>query len=67
MCEEKKSKICLIKAGNAVNSGTMDKFSPAPYGGLPSEMWSIFPQGTTVSGNEKQADFALFNLSAVGT
>ena len=55
MCEEKRSKICLIKAGNAVNSGTMDKFSPAPYG------------GTTVSGNEKQADFALFNLSAVGT
>ena len=50
MCEEKRGKIWLIKAGNAVNSGTMDKFSPAPYG------------GTTVSGNEKQADFALFNL-----
>ncbi|MCH7613724.1 MAG: hypothetical protein IIB95_09120 [Candidatus Marinimicrobia bacterium] len=83
MCEEKRSKIRLIpapvrpllfipigeggrphlfnpivaggKAGNVVNSGAMDKFSPAPYG------------GTTVSGNEKQADFALFNLSAVGT
>ncbi|MCH7764463.1 MAG: hypothetical protein IIB95_12125 [Candidatus Marinimicrobia bacterium] len=69
MCEEKRSKICLIparphlsnpivaggKAGNAVNSGTMDKFSPAPYG------------GTTVSGNKNKADFALFNLSAVGT
>ncbi len=27
MCEEKRGKICLIKAGNAVNSGTMDKFS----------------------------------------
>ncbi|MCH7763958.1 MAG: hypothetical protein IIB95_09480 [Candidatus Marinimicrobia bacterium] len=53
MCEEKRGKIWLIparphlfnpivaggKAGNAVNSGTMDKFS-----------------------NEKQADFALFNL-----
>ena len=39
MCEEKRSKIGLIKAGNAVNSGAMDKFS-----------------------NEKQADFALFNL-----
>ena len=76
MREEKRGKIFLIparpllfimivaggKAGNAVNSGTMDKFSPAPYGGLPSEMWSIFPQGTTVSGNENQDDFALFNL-----
>ena len=64
MCEEKRGKICLIparpilfiiivaggKAINAVNSGTMDNFSPAPYGGM------------TVSGNEKQADFALFNL-----
>ncbi|MCH7764729.1 MAG: hypothetical protein IIB95_13510 [Candidatus Marinimicrobia bacterium] len=64
MCEEKRSKISLIparphlfnpivaggKAGKAVNSGTMDKFSPGPYG------------GTTVSGNEKQTDFALFNL-----
>ncbi len=50
MCEEKRGKIFLIKAENAVNSGTMDKFSPAPYG------------GTTVSGNEKQEDFALFNL-----
>ncbi|MCH7613256.1 MAG: hypothetical protein IIB45_07855 [Candidatus Marinimicrobia bacterium] len=45
----------------------MDKFSPAPYGGLPSEMWSIFSQGTTVTGNENLEDFALFNLSAVGT
>ena len=50
------------KAGNVVNSGAMDKFSPAPYGGLPSEMWSIFPQGTTVSGNEKQTNFRLLNL-----
>ena len=64
MCEEKRCKICLIparphlsnpivvggKAGNVVNSGAMDKFSPAPYG------------GTTVSGNEKQANFRLFNL-----
>ncbi|MCH7763197.1 MAG: hypothetical protein IIB95_05585 [Candidatus Marinimicrobia bacterium] len=50
MCEEKRGKIWLIKAGNVVNSGAMDKFSPAPYG------------ETTVSGNEKQADFALFNL-----
>lgn len=39
MWEEKRSKIRLIKAGNVVNSGDMDKFS-----------------------NEKQADFALFNL-----
>ncbi len=27
MCEEKRCKICLIKAGNVVNSGAMDKFS----------------------------------------
>jgi hypothetical protein len=27
MREEKRCKICLIKAGNAVNSGAMDKFS----------------------------------------
>ncbi|MFQ6678369.1 MAG: hypothetical protein ACE5D0_08610 [Fidelibacterota bacterium] len=26
MCEEKRRKICLIKAGNALNSGAMDKF-----------------------------------------
>ena len=44
MSEEKRCKICLIKAENAVNSGAMDKFS-----------------------NEKQANFDLFNLSAVGT
>jgi hypothetical protein len=27
MCEGKKCKICLIEAGNVVNSGVMDKFS----------------------------------------
>ncbi len=27
MCEEKRCKICLVKAGNVVNSGVMDKFS----------------------------------------
>ncbi len=27
MCEEKRCKICLIEAGNVVNSGAMDKFS----------------------------------------
>ena len=27
MFEEKRGRICLIKAGNAVNSGAMDKFS----------------------------------------
>jgi len=26
MCEEKGSKICMIKAENAVNSGAIDKF-----------------------------------------
>jgi hypothetical protein len=33
MYEEKRSKIRLIKAGNVVNSGTMDKFSNPPAGG----------------------------------
>ncbi len=27
MCEEKRGKICLVKAEKEVNSGTMDEFS----------------------------------------
>ena len=50
MCEEKRIKIYMVEAGNAANSGAMDKFFLAPYG------------GTTVSGNEKQMNFKLFNL-----
>ena len=53
MCEEKRGKICLIKAGNAVNSGTMDKFSPACH---------LKYTNKGAGRNEKQADFALFNL-----
>ncbi|MCH7764892.1 MAG: hypothetical protein IIB95_14345 [Candidatus Marinimicrobia bacterium] len=67
MCEEKRGKICLIparphlfnpivaggKAGNAVNSGTMDKFFPACH------LKSI---NKAAGRNEKQADFTLFNL-----
>ena len=67
MCEEKRGKICLIparpilfiiivaggKAGNTVNSGTMDKFSPACH---------LKNTNKGAGRNENQEDFALFNL-----
>ena len=41
MCEEKRSKIRLIKAGNVVNSGAMDKFSNPPAGGRDFALFNL--------------------------
>ena len=51
MRKEKRVNICLIKAGNAVNNGIMDKFS--------NEKLEHSGNPALVSG---QANFKLFNL-----
>ena len=40
-CKEKRVKICLIKAGNAINSTAMNKFSNPPAGGRNFKLFDL--------------------------